>query len=71
MFAKKSKYLNNQRYSYTRMYMNYLQRIERNIKREFPEITPEELKERLMLIKHIIALNHKKKRTSCPKEKTQ
>lgn len=62
MLSKQSIYLKNQRYSYTRTYMNHLQRIERNIKREFPNITTEELKERMSLIKHMIALDHDKKR---------
>ena len=42
--------------------MNHLHRIERNIKRDFPEITKEELRERMSIIKHMIALNHEKKR---------
>jgi hypothetical protein len=42
------------------LYMTFLERIERNIKREFPDITPEELHERMNLIRHLIAMKHQK-----------
>lgn len=71
MLRKRTIFHNNQAHRTTRMLMNYLERIERNIKREFPDITLQELNERLTIIRHMIALNHEKKRTSCPKEETQ
>lgn len=56
MSSKVAKYFIKQLHKY-RMYMNFIQRIERNMKRDFPEITLEELKERINLIKHMIAIS--------------
>lgn len=42
-------------------YMDYITRMTRNIKRDFPEITDEELQVRLKLAQHLIALMHQEK----------
>lgn len=47
--------------------MTFIERLERKIKRNFPEISEQELKERLAVAKHLIAFAHEKNRTSCPK----
>lgn len=41
--------------------MDYLSRIEHNIIKNFPDITPDELHVRMQLIKHMIAIEHQKK----------
>lgn len=50
--------------------MDYLKRIERNIRNSFPDITEDELHCRMELIKHLIAINHHKNNTF-RKERTQ
>ena len=42
--------------------MDYLSRIEHNIIKNFPDITPDELHVRMQLIKHMIAIEHQKTR---------
>lgn len=53
-----------------RTIMDYLKRIERNIRNSFPDITEDELHCRMELIKHLIAINHHKNNTF-RKERTQ
>ena len=42
-------------------FMDYLLKIERRIKKNFPEITPQELEERLKILKGMVALKHDSK----------
>ena len=41
--------------------MNYLTRLEWKIKRDYPEISMEELADRITLAKHLIAWEHEKR----------
>lgn len=41
--------------------MDYLNRMERNIRDNFPDITPDEFAIRMKLAKHLIAMKHDKK----------
>jgi hypothetical protein len=43
--------------------MDYLKRIERNIRNCFPNITEDELHCRMELVKHLIAIEHHKNET--------
>lgn len=65
MSHKVTNYFIKQPHKY-RMYMNFLQRLEHNIKNNFPGITDSELKERVRIAKHIIALNHENKLQQSP-----
>lgn len=43
-------------------FMNYLERIEKNIRKSFPDITERAFNERMDLVKHLIAFQHQSKR---------
>ena len=49
--------------------MDYLKRIENNIIKNFPDITPDELHVRMQLIKHMIAIEHEKTRLKLKERK--